>query len=337
MLPAANTRDDSLLRKVMRLHGEPYVYVDEWRVHALLMAHPLAYYYFVREGLERIAQGEAVLELPPKQIFADPNGESDFRVMPCIVRTAQGVTKTVKVIGTNTRQELVPEQITVGKALVLHPEENFISHIFEGCLLSSARTGLCAAMAVDLLADRRQRVAIVGTGRVGFYAARFLAALGGVSSVVLVDSAPESALACAELLSRDAAGLRVDVVSDFQQIPEVDVLVLATTSAEALSSPANTPAALVVSLGADTDAQSELDANWIDEADIYVDTRDSLRFGDLQAWHREGRITPEQVCDFFDVLKNGARATGRKRVFVSTGSALFDNLSIAYLLPKLDC
>ena len=57
--------DDALLRTVMRLHGEPCVYVDEWRVHALLTAQPKDYYAFVKQGLERIARAGARSWCPP--------------------------------------------------------------------------------------------------------------------------------------------------------------------------------------------------------------------------------------------------------------------------------
>jgi len=85
-------------------------------------------------------------------LFSDPGDAGDFRVMPCVVRRGGRVRKTIKVVGTNLAQQVVPGQITVGKALALHPVENFVTDLFEACLLSSARTGACAALALDLLA-----------------------------------------------------------------------------------------------------------------------------------------------------------------------------------------
>ena len=89
-----------------------------------------------------------------------------------------------------------------------------------------------------------------------------------------------------------------------------------------------------MSLGADTDFQSELDPAWASVADIFVDTMDSARFGDLGAWLKAGLICEDRLVDLFGVISKGVERKGRQRVFVSTGSALFDNLTIGYLLER---
>src|SRR3972149_874529 len=102
--------DDELQQKVLRIGREPYEYFDEQRVHRLLTANPSEYYRHMRDELADIAAGRAELELPPKQIFPDPGSTSDFRVMPCVVRRPGSARKTVKLIGTNTLQQLVQDQ-----------------------------------------------------------------------------------------------------------------------------------------------------------------------------------------------------------------------------------
>jgi ornithine cyclodeaminase/alanine dehydrogenase-like protein (mu-crystallin family) len=61
---------------------------------------------------------------------------------------------------------------------------------------------------------------------------------------------------------------------------------------------------------------------------------DTVRFGDLKAWIAQGRLDSNSVTDFLAVLRNGAATatSSRTRLFVSTGSALFDNLTLGYLL-----
>lgn len=327
---------DPLLQQVLRVGREPYEYFDEATVHGLLTERPLECYAFIKQELTNIAAGQAVLELPPKQVFSDPGSESDFRVMPCVVRGAAGARKTVKLVGTNTRQQTVPDQITVGKAFVLHPQENFVSHIFEACLLSSARTGICAAMALDLLARSREKVTVVGAGRVGYYAAFYAAALGDVCDITIADANLPRAQQTAALLSRQMPAVRFAAAQGSAAMSDADVVVIATTSTVPICSPHGLRANLVVSLGADTDYQRELDPAWAALADIFVDTQDCARFGDLRAWQATGLIGSENLVDLFDLLREGAPDTGRPRVFVSTGSALFDNLAIGYLLSRLD-
>jgi len=167
---------DILFRDIFRLNEEPFDYFDDRRVHELLTAEPAQYLAYARNELTNIANGTSQLEMPPKQIFHDKHIDGDFRVMPCVIHCNGSSRKTVKLIGTNISQKLIPNQITVGKAFAIHPSENYISHIFEGCLLSSARTGICAALAIDTLATSDAHdLTIIGAGRVGFYAALYAA------------------------------------------------------------------------------------------------------------------------------------------------------------------
>jgi ornithine cyclodeaminase/alanine dehydrogenase-like protein (mu-crystallin family) len=186
--------------EALRVHHEPCEYVEERAVHDALVARPLAYLDYLHDSLAAIASGRIVVEQPPKQVFADvvndrgpTSAGGDFRVMPCIVRRESRVWKTVKIVGTNVVRKTVPDQITVGKALCIDAAENHITHIIEACLLSSARTGACAAIAVNQLAVSRRRVLVVGAGRVGSYAAFYVSALQGVEEITFVDDAPERA------------------------------------------------------------------------------------------------------------------------------------------------
>jgi ornithine cyclodeaminase len=316
---------------VFRVSPEPCRYHAEAEVHAALTADPAGYLEFVHSGLAAIAAGEARLTLPPKQVFEDPATGGDFRVMPCELSHAGRLTKTVKLVGTNTVQATVPDQITVGRLLVLDPRENFVSDIFEACLLSSARTGACAALAMSLLCRRRREVVIIGAGRVGLYAALYCAAAGGVSRVRFCDRAPGRGRTAARWLGRAAPGVRAEACAT-SEIAAADVVVLATTSRDPVVSPPAWGARLVVSLGADADTQSELDARWSRRAELYCDTADSLRFGDLKAWLAAGLTRPGRISDLLAVLRDPPAATPGPRVFVSTGSALFDNLTARYLL-----
>lgn len=329
------SEDDELLRQVLRINPEPFVYFDEYQVHRILTKNPAEYLGFLYRQLGDIARGDARLELPPKQIFHDLPGDADFRVMPCVVRMDGSACKTVKIIGTNTRQQKIPDQITVGKAFVIDSGENFVSHIFEACLLSSARTGACAALATKLLAPARSTLTVIGAGRVGYYATLYTASLGGVEAIRIADNDPARAARTAALLARRLSGLVIEAVS-LRSLPDTDVAILATTSREPLCPPPAGGAGLVISLGADTDNQRELTPAWIDCADIFVDTLDSARFGDLAAWQKAGLVSADKLVDLFQVLRQAdLPSASRPRVFISTGSALFDNLTISYILDQV--
>ena len=323
---------NDLLASVLRITPEPYRHLDDMQIHRLLTRDPQRYMGYIRAQLDDIANGHASLDLRPKQVFSDPEGAGDFRVMPCVVRNGTDVRKTVKLVGTNAAQFLIPDQITVGKAFALHPAEDFVTHIFDACLLSSARTGVCAALALDWLSDRRDRIAIVGAGRVGYYAAFYAASLGGVDEISLSDTDTARASRTAELLGNQfpATHFRAHVIGETR---DCDALILATTSVVPICSPGNCNAPVIISLGADSECQHELDQSWAEVADIYVDTLDSANFGDLLAWHEAGLIALEKVTDMLGILRNGVSRHGdNTRIFISTGSALFDNLTIGYLI-----
>lgn len=319
------------LADILRVSGEPCRYFAEAEVHDLLTADPVGYFAFVREAMMAIASGRAQVTVPPKQVFTDPVTGGDFRVMPCELRDGARVMKTVKVVGTNSLQRKVLDQITVGKMLVLDPGENFVSAILDACLLSSARTGVCAALAIESLARVRKKLVIVGSGRVGFYAALYAIVACGIEHVIFCDLVQKRAQEAARWFAAAFPGVQSDA-RPVAAITSADIVVLATTSTTPIASPPCWDANLIVSLGADADTQAELDPAWIHYAEIYCDTLDSLRFGDLRAWTEAGQIDASEVSGLLDALRNPPASSGRPRVFVSTGSALFDNLTACYLL-----
>lgn len=327
---------DLMEMRVLRTATEPCITVDDATVHQLLTAAPETYFRHMQDRLQDIAAGRITVEMPPKQVFADPGETSDFRVMPCVTRAGNRVTKTLKVVGTNTRQTVVPDQITVGKALVVDPVENYVTHVVDACLLSSARTGLCAALAIKLLATSTRRLNIIGSGRVGYYVGFYAATLCGVQEITFADRAMDRATAAAAALAARIPGLKC-TASLSGDLPDADNLALATTSNTPVCAPAENNAGLVISLGADIDHQSELDPAWAGAADIVVDTPDTIRFGDLKAWIAAGLLDASTISDFNDLLsgKKPQPASGRPRLFVSTGSALFDNLTLEYLLQQI--
>lgn len=325
--------DSPELQPILRPAREPVRYVQDTLVHSLLMADPIAYLDSLEAELRNIAFGSMELILPPKAVFEDGPGKGDFRVMPCVTRRAGRVTKAVKLVGTNLTQRDVPDQVTVGKAMLLHPEENFVTHVFDANALSSIRTAACVALGVKLLAHQRRRMLFIGTGRVGYYSAVLCLALGQVESMRFSDAAEGRA----DALVGHLAG-RHPAICFMANPPapdeSVDVAILATTSSTPVCRPPAWGARLVVSVGADTDYQRELDIAWAGQADIVVNTLDSTRFGDLHAWLEAGRTCREDLRDIFDVLRRPA-ITERPILFVSTGSALFDNLTMAYLAERL--
>ena len=329
----SNSVDDILFKDIFRLNDEPFEYFDERAIHKLLTDRPEEYLDYVRRELINIANNKSLLEMPAKQIFHDEATRGDFRVMPCVVHCNGASRKTVKLIGTNIEQRMVRNQITVGKAFVFHPTDNYISHVFEACLLSSARTGICAALAVDVLSGpSSQSLTILGAGRVGFYAALYAGTLSCIKKIIFLDIDQTRAAQAAEAISEQFPDKSIEY-GRIDGCHTTDILVIATTSNVPVCHPDSYIAKLIISLGADADDQHELDPAWIDLTDhIYVDTMDSVRYGDLRLWKRNKLITDDQLIDLISVLKKDEPPSQEQmRIFISTGAALFDNITIGYL------
>lgn len=309
----------------VRVHEEPWEHLDDLEVHARLTAHPVAYLAHLRKRLLQLAWGTRALDLRTKRIFDD--GRGDFRVMPCLTGSGTSAVKTVKIVGTNLEQRRVPDQITVGKAVRLDPVENFVTHVFDACLLSSARTGACATIALQLLMSAPQRVAIVGAGRVGVYTGIYLDATWPGIRIVYLDSQPGRAARTAAALTAGGADA---VAGDREDLAQVDAVVLATSSRVPILTPLGTSARCVISVGADSPDQHELSADWIGEADIFIDSKDAREVGDVRAW-LEREAFDHELPDLLALVRD-PRPDRRRSVFISTGSALFDNLTIEYLL-----
>jgi ornithine cyclodeaminase/alanine dehydrogenase-like protein (mu-crystallin family) len=315
------------------LDGEPCVWVDDAACHRQLTAAPVAYLDTLHADLQRIARGELAMALPRKQIFSDGEGEGDFRVMPCSVRGPGRITKTVKIVGSNLRRQVVREHMTVGRALYLDPLENFVHSEFAAFALSSARTGACAALAHRLLAGGRS-LTVFGAGPVAWYAAFYLASDQRIDRLRLIDPDVGKARRTLDALQQDFPHLRGECLAAPPAVDDSAAVILATDSREPFFFPAMTTANLVISLGADSDEQSELDSGWIDAAELTTDLADSALIGDLRRWQAAGLLAGRAPIDLLALLREPQRPRVARRVFVSTGSALLDNLTIHYLLER---
>ena len=324
------------LQDILRVSHEPLRQFSDFEVHQLLCADLYAYLNYLDQGLREIVLGAAQISMPPKQLFQQPGELGDFRVMPCVRATAAGkLHKTIKLVGTNRIGRLVPDQISVGKACYLDPQENFVSHQFDACLLSSIRTGACAALATRHLqtADRPIRtVTVVGAGRVGFYAAMCLLNNGEIDTLTIVDHLPERAVTLAAGLQRIAPDCQI-TTTEYADLSNCDLLLLATSSNTAIYHPDHFSAQIIITLGADCIEQRELHDHpqWHSRA-IYVDTLDSLRFGDLAAWTAESEFDSRRLIEITHLAANHTRPPDYPALFIATGSALFDNLTMSYLV-----
>ena len=191
-------------------------------------------------------------------------------------------------------------------------------------------------LGIDLLAYDRKRLTIFGAGRVGYYTAFYASALGWVEEVVIYDVDILRAESCARSLQIIFPSIHYQVVTR-AAVTDTDILVLCTTSQSPVYATNDFKADLIVSVGADIDSQRELDNSWAKTASLFVDSYDSARYGDIKAWAESDLIELSDLTDLFTLMRGfEIISDNRPRIFVSTGTAFFDNITLSYLLKNID-
>ena len=328
---------DPELRALLGIQPPASRDLDAARIHQLLTRQPFGYLGYLQRELAAVARGQLPVLSPPRQTFSDPKASGDFRVMPTVVGRYPRARKTVSVLGSHAGRAGQGANAVVGRTLLLDPVANGVVASFDAGALASARAGATAALAVALLEGGHDQALVLGAGRVGFYAALYLAARGAARRIVLADAQPGRARRAAEYLSRwyPEVGLEAGDLRELAQ--EWSFVVTATDSREPVYQARRNPAPVVVSLGADTAWRRELPLSLAGAWPVYVDSVDALRTGDLKHWRSRGLMRPGDLVDLVALVREGSKPPGEDPVvFVATGSPLLDNLTVGYLMQALE-
>jgi len=323
------------LRKLLRLQEEPCVYINDIEVHTILMEHREDFFNHFERGFGFWAGNPERVMITPKQIYSSPGIRGDFRVMPCSIHGSEGSINTVKLVGTNEEEQEIKDKISVGKAAIFHPTDNYVMGIVDACILSSARTGASAALAFKHLAGKARKVGIVGCGRVGYYSTEFISLFPQVETFICYDNNPMNIDCFRELLK--ARNIHCEFPGTLEEVKrKADSLVLSTYSPDPLvyaKDVRNGNIRFISSSGADADNLSELCEDLApDVSTIYVDTVHSLKVADLKRWKDKGLIKEEQIIEIKDVIGNKVKPDPSvMSLYITTGFAFLDCLTLNYL------
>ena len=148
--------------------------------------------------------------------------------------------------------------------------------VMDSTHLTAVRTGLCSALATDVLARRDARsVAVIGAGMQGDHQLRSLHMMRQIGAVRFYDTAPDRALTFAERM-RQSLGLTIEVSDSVAEALEAADMVLAATWAR---TPFILPGMLqpgthVSTIGPDEPGKCEVSAEVIRDAVFVCDDRD---------------------------------------------------------------
>ncbi len=169
------------------------------------------------------------------------------------------------------------EQPAIRGVLCLHDgQTGGLLAVMDSTHLTAVRTGLCSALAADVLARRDARsVAIIGAGMQGEHQLRSLHLMRRIEAVRVYDTVPNRALAFAGRM-REALGLPIEVSDSAAAAMEAADVVFAATWARApfILPGMLRPGAHVSTIGPDEPGKCEVSAEVIREAVFVCDDRE---------------------------------------------------------------
>ena len=311
-----HTLIDCYKGKIMKnISSYPSVlYINEDKVESILMEDVASYLRYIQNRIASIASNDSTACIKPKVIYDDPvHPESgDIRSMTCFTDRV----KVMKIISTNPIRKK-HWSVSVGATLLLDYEENHPIAIFDATNMSAIRTSAMAVLGAVFADSDLNDTLIIGYGRVGSCAAKFVKELGG--NVRIYDS---------KLKFTDQKVEDMEFIDELDRF-EASTIITATTSREAFLSTENTKADFIVSVGADTAFNFELSSELIkDRGGLFVDCPDAAYVGDLSKIEKVDSLINGDVLDLYN-LKDQAKT------LVSVGSPLMDALTVEYMAKKI--
>jgi L-arginine dehydrogenase len=202
------------------------------------------------------------------------------------------------------------------------------------------RTGATTALAVRKLAPPgSRRIAIVGTGPIAEWHARFALEIGSWDSVIFYSRSIQSSSSSSrrrQLESLSASVSFADTLPD--AVSDADIVMLCTSSAIPVVRPSDLKSqVLITSVSTDGPKAHEIPPGDLRHLDVYCDYRETtpLSAGEMVIAAEEGGWNPSDIiADLPELLSGpytGPAATGRRRFFRSIGLGIED-LAIASLL-----
>lgn len=316
------------IKKLLRYAEEPYIYLDEMTVHILSVENCIKFMALLKDFYSDWSKQSNIVHLPKKQVFEASPYKGDHRVMPCTINYKNKITKAVKVIGTNEENSIIKDKISVGKSLLIHPEDNHIHAIFDACALSSFRTAAISVLAYKSINKQSSSIGIVGLGRIGFYTALILHKWLGVNHFYgfeVNDSQKNNFLELATIYMPEVC-IEFDEIGKAEELCES--LFVCTDSKKALLNRSNAKnIRFISSVGADANNLSEIDSSLINDRKIVTDFKHSMMLGDLQLWSSNNLIDENDVLELNQYIPK----PDQKTLFISTGIAVQDALLSQFL------
>lgn len=294
------------------------------------------------EAVDRDAAREAIADAlrsdfvpaddPPRSHIAAGNGH--LLLMPSSLQEWVGI-KIASVAPENPAQDLprIQAQYLLMDAATLTPRL-----LVDGSPLTLLRTPAVTAVACDHLArEDASRAVVFGSGPQAIEHAIAVALIREITDVALIGRSAERTQRAVEALQE--RGIPARVGSAAADVPEADIIVCATSSAEPLFDGALVAdGACVAAMGSHEPDRRELDGHLLKRSVVVVEEHSAAgrEAGDVVIAQAEGLLELQDVHELQDLVRGEVqRRDDRPNVFKGTGMAWQDLAVVARLAARL--
>jgi len=276
----------------------------------------------------------------PSKIYLDlPEYGGDFRAMPAALFSppVAGI-KWVNSHPSNRKRGIptVMAMVIVNDAKTALPLA-----IMDGTLLTNLRTGAAGAVAVKHLSRRKaKRLALIGAGAQALFQTRaILSVRDSIDEIRIYDPLQKSIRSFeASLAETYTKAIRVAKTAR-QCVEGADIVVTTTPSRKPIVKREWLADGVHINaIGADAPGKQELDPEILNHATVIVDDRDqATHSGEINIPVNRGQFSPKKIASTLGEViakKSGKSLETRTTVFDSTGLAIQDIASAAYILAK---
>lgn len=328
-----NSSPSDHLRSLLRLEDEPCIYIDEMTCHNTMMLHCNEFMDQLQDFYTAWSETNSLVNLPYKQVFTDNEIKGDFRLMPCMLPEAKQ--KFVKVIGSNEEERCIKDKICVGKSLLIDHFDNHVFAILDVCALSSFRTAAISALAYKLCAKDAPDVALIGSGRIGFYTAYILHTWLGKKHFHVTDIKSQNQKNFLSLCEHYLPGVEVHMTTQEKCLQTSQAIFLTTDSEHPIVNHDHAKnIQFISSVGADADNLSELAPSLLNSYNLISDSSHSMALGDMKRWLQEGLLKKDQLTELKQLF--GKHEPPQRTLFISTGIAVQDALINHFVYQKTE-
>lgn len=277
-----------------------------------------------REVFENYYLGKAFLG--PRAVLSQ--GENaQFAYLARASQSGPTIVKYGTVFPSNPKSGLPAVQTSI---LVLNPKNGSVSHEFDGEAVTELRTVAASMVAIELLANKPKRVAVIGTGHQGIAHAKAIKEIFQPTEIIGITHRSDVS---------SSSGFD-QVTNESRAISDCDLIVAATSSMTPVITEPLSPGTTCISIGSFSPNRSEVSERALQAANrVIVDDVEtgSQQCGAIYQYKTDSNQNWSQIEGLGEVIvkKSGRTNSGEVIYYFSVGLGIQDAALIELILERI--